>query len=134
LLTVWAKSIDIGARASDYDINNIQLGGRRMPFTSAMGRDIHFQKHGHKFGLTDAAAYEQMAEEFMFGVRDADTRECIRTHYPDRLRFKDSNRHFGVAQVATAFIKTFYPVSVTKVINRGGSAGFFSYECSRDDL
>jgi hypothetical protein len=105
-----------------------------MPFASLMGRDIHFQKHGQKFGLNDAAEYERMAEEFIFGDRDADTRECIRQHYPHRLRFKDSNRHFGVAQVAPAFIMTFYPVSAAKVANRGGSARFFSYECSRDDL
>jgi hypothetical protein len=105
-----------------------------MPFASTMGRDIHFQKHGHKFGLKNAAEYERMAEEFMFGNRDADTRECIRQHYSHRLRFKDSNRHFGVAQVAPGFIMTFYPVSATKVANRGGSAGFFSYECLRTDL
>lgn len=105
-----------------------------MPFASTMSRDLHFLRHGHKFGLSDAAAYEQMAEEFMFGGRAADTRECVRQYYPHRLRFKDSNRHFGAAQAAPAFIKTFYPVSSIKVANRGGSAGFFSYECSRNDL
>jgi hypothetical protein len=105
-----------------------------MPFADKMRRDIHFIAHGHKFGITDPATYEQMADQFLFGACDSDTRECIRQYYPHRVRFKHSNRHFGVARVTPACIKTFYPVSAVKIANRGGYVAFFAYECQRNDL
>ena len=105
-----------------------------MPFANATIREIKFQKHGQEFNAADAVTYEQIADTFLFGARDADTRECVRVFYSHRLRFKDSNRHFGVARAASNQIKTFYLVSQSKVSNRGGCAMFFTYECGRNDL
>jgi len=104
-----------------------------MPFASPYKRDIHFSRHGAKFGAATAEQYEQMADEFLFGMMDHDTREGFRIN--DRLRFKDSNRHFGVAAIAAPeHIRTFYPVPAIKITNRGGCAAFFTYECGREDL
>ena len=103
-----------------------------MPFASVYKRDSHFTRHGAEFGATTAEEYEQMADEFLFGDRAADTRECFRMS--DKLRFRDSNRHFGVSCVVPEYVRTFYIVPTSKVSNRGGNGSFFTYECGRADL
>ncbi len=105
-----------------------------MPFANVWERDIHFTRHGYKFGAADAFEYERMADSFMFKVMSAATRECVRPTGIDRLRFKETNRHFGVACINPQFVRTFYPVSPVKVTRHGGPVGFFAYECARRDL
>lgn len=105
-----------------------------MPFANQIERDIHFQKHGHKFGIATAADYEQLADAFLFGAMNASTGECIRPNAIDRLRFNNANRHFGVACMAPICVRSFYPVELMKINRHGGSAGFFSYECARVNL
>jgi hypothetical protein len=92
-----------------------------MPFSSVNERDIHFAKHGQKVGAADAAQYENMADAFMFGAMTLSMAECVRTD-TDRVRLNYLNRHFGVAQVAPEFVKTFYPVAQHTVAHHGGAA------------
>ena len=103
-----------------------------MPFENQMSRDLHFEKHGHEFGAPDAAAYEQMAEEFMFGVRNGATLECTQPNHGCRLRFDQWNRRFGAAQsVAPEFLKTFYRVEQRKINRYASPMAYFGYECGR---
>lgn len=102
-----------------------------MPFANAYERDIHFVKHGHKFGASDALEYERMADEFMFGPLGAQTHECIRPEGIDRIRFDFGTRYEGVACRAPEFLRTFYPVRTTTIARHGGEAAYFAYECSR---
>ncbi|MCI0403927.1 MAG: hypothetical protein L0212_10450 [Acidobacteria bacterium] len=105
-----------------------------MPFANTLELDIHFKKHGHKFGLATKEEYERLADAFMFGPMNASTKECIRPNGNDRLRFDFVTVHFGVASVAPEFVRTFYPVERRKVLRHGGSAGYFAYECARVEL
>jgi hypothetical protein len=102
-----------------------------MPFETQFSRDIHFQKHGHKFGAVNAIQYENMADNFMFGAMTMSMAECIRANAIDRLRYNYMNRHLGVASVAPVFVRTFYPVPQHTVAHHGGAASFFTYECGR---
>ncbi len=105
-----------------------------MPFASTFELEIHFKKHGHKFGAATKEEYERLADAFLFGRMNASTKECVRSNGADRLRFDFVTVHFGVASVAPAFIRTFYPVERRIVVRHGGAAGYFSYECARVDL
>jgi hypothetical protein len=105
-----------------------------MPFANSFELEIHFKKHGHKFGAATKEEYERLADTFLFGPMDAHTRECIRPNGADRLRFDFARMHFGVASVAPAFVRTFYPVERRIVTRHGGPAGYFSYECARVGL
>ncbi len=104
-----------------------------MPFLNAYERASHFKKHGQDFGLADENAYERMADEFMFGLMNSDTRECIRPNGNDRLRCETVVRHFGVASITPEFLRTFYPIKASTIHKRGGIGGFFAYECGRID-
>lgn len=95
---------------------------------------IHFAKHGHKFGAASQSEYERMADEFLFGLMDRDTSECLRPSGADRLRFRTTNRHFGVACTRPIFVRTFYPVEAGLIANHGGAARYFTYECGRTVL
>lgn len=105
-----------------------------MPFASQMERDIHFKKHGHKFGVASAEEYEKMADQFMIGSLNPNTRECARPNGADRLRFDLVTLHFGVASTSPNFIRTFYPVERRIVVRHGGPAAYFTYECGRTNL
>jgi len=96
-----------------------------------MKRDIHFQKHGHQFAALNAADYERMADEFMFGLMGLNTRECRRPNQGSRLRFNTSNRRFGGASIAPAFLKTFYIVAQGTINYHGGEMQYFGWECGR---
>jgi hypothetical protein len=97
-----------------------------------MKRDIHFQKHGHEFAALDAADYERMADEFMFGAMDAHTRQCHRPLQGSRLRFSTWNRRFGTAAaVAPEFVKTYHIVAQGIVNSHGGDMAYFGWECGR---
>ncbi len=104
-----------------------------MPFCTAWERDIHFAKHGHKFGVTDATQYERMADDFTFGPRGAGTQECLRPGGRDRVRFADMTRWLAVSRVLPApeCLRTFYRVRQATVARHGGSANYFAYECGR---
>ena len=102
-----------------------------MPFASPNERAIHFAKHGHKFGARSDIEYERLADAFMSGAMDADTWECVRPGRVNRVRFRTTNRHLGIACIHPAFIRTFYPVSAGHVAHYGGSAKYFAYECGR---
>lgn len=99
-----------------------------MPFANAMELEIHFRKHGRKFGIATKEEYERLADLFMFGQMGPNTRECLRPGGADRLRFDFVTVHFGVASVVPAFVRTFYPVERRIVMRHGGSAGYFAYE------
>lgn len=105
-----------------------------VPFASELERDLHFTKHGHKFGVSDAVQYEMMADDFMFGAMRISMTECVRPNMIDRLRYNYSNRHFGVAAVAPPYLKTFYPVPFHTIARYRVAANFFAHECSRTDL
>jgi hypothetical protein len=102
-----------------------------MPFANDYERDSHFMKHGHKFNVLDAFEYERMADAFMFGPMSLDTRESDANNKINRIRFCDSNRHFGVARIRPAYLRTFYPISVGKIAAHGGYEGFFNWECGK---
>ena len=55
---------------------------------------MHFERHGQQVGAVDAADYERMADEFMSGAMNHNTRECRRPNQGDRLRFDTFNRRF----------------------------------------
>jgi hypothetical protein len=96
-----------------------------------MKRDIHFHRHGHEFGAVDAAAYERMADEFMFGEMGRYTRQCRRPNLGERLRFDTWNRRFGCASVEPEFLRTFYIVPQGRVNAKGGEMAYFGWECGR---
>ncbi len=104
-----------------------------MPFANLFERDLHFTKHGHKFGALDAPEYERMADAFMYGPMDDDTSECIRPDGIDRVRFGFVTHYEGIAcQVpAPEVIRTFYPVRLTTIARHGGEAAYFAFECNR---
>lgn len=105
-----------------------------MPFSTDFERNLHFTKHGHKFGAADASEYERMADEFMYGPLDIDTHECIRPSGIDRVRFGFGTHYEGVARRFPEFVRTFYPVKATIITRHGGEAEYFAYECSRMTL
>jgi hypothetical protein len=112
----------------------VYCSGPEMPFANQLQRDMHFRKHGHEFGAANEIQYEQFADAFMFGDMNDTTNECSRPNGRDRLRFDESNRHFGAACLRPIVLKTFYRVSYLKVMRRGGPLGFFTQECGRIDL
>ncbi len=101
-----------------------------MPFINTFEREIHFIKHGEKFGAADAEEYERMADVFMFGPMYDDTKECIRPDR-DRVRFNFATHYEGVACTNPEFVRTFYPVMAKLIARYGGEARYFAYECSR---
>ena len=105
-----------------------------VPFQNQAERAIHFAKHGHEFGARDELEYERLADQFLFGEMNADTRECIRPNGNDRLRLDYVVVHFGVACIVPALIRTFYRVKGQTITRHDGSAGFFRYECGRMTL
>jgi hypothetical protein len=105
-----------------------------MPFADATQRAIHFAKHGREFGATDELHYEQMADGFLAGQLSLAMRECFRPNGIDRLRVNIVNKHFGVAVVACAIIRTYYIVPSHQIVRRTGTiVKFFNYECARTD-
>ena len=105
-----------------------------MPFATSLDRATHFIRHGTEFGCATEIEYEQLAEQFLFGPLEAVTLECVRPNGNDRLRFRPTNRDFGVACVIPAFIRTFYRERLLKIQKHGGPNGFFGYECARINL
>jgi len=107
-----------------------------MPFANLLERDIHFTKHGHKFGAKDAMEYEELADAFMYGPLDVDTRECTRPTAIDRVRFGFVTHFLGVSCLIPApeVIRTFYKVERTIIAWRGGERAYFSFECGRVNL
>ena len=102
-----------------------------MPFANSMELAIHFRKHGHKFGAATETDYERLAEQFLFGIMDSDTQDCIRPDGIDRVRFKNSNRYLGVAIIAPGFVRTFFPVEAWHIAHYGGTVGYLAFECNR---
>jgi hypothetical protein len=105
-----------------------------MPFANPLERATHFVRHGAEFGCATEAEYEELAQQFLFGLMDPHTRQCLRPKGNDRLRFRAIKRDFGVACVNPEFIWTFYKVSLLKIQRHGGPDVFFRYECARIDL
>src|SRR5260370_29088957 len=99
-----------------------------------MERELHFTKHGHKFGAFDPLEYERLADDFMYSPLDADTRECIRPRGIDRVRFGFGTHYEGIASIVPDFVRTFYPVRMATIANHGGEAGYFAFECGRINL
>jgi hypothetical protein len=112
----------------------IGIHTQTMPFANPYERDIHFQKHGHKFNAADATDYENMADAFMYGAMTIIMRECMQPNMINRLRYNLANRYFGVACLAPVFVKTFFPVPLHTVTHHGGGTGFFAHQCGRTDL
>jgi hypothetical protein len=93
---------------------------------------LHFRKHGYKFGLTTAADYEQMADRFMFGAMNADTRECVRPAGKRRFRLDFAAAHFGVANVDPGFLLSLFPPTASMIAKHDGMLGYFTDECGRN--
>lgn len=105
-----------------------------MPFANDLERDLHFAKHGHKFGAADALEYERMADAFMYGPMDIDAQECIRPNRIDRIRFGFATHYQGIVCMIRNVLRTFYPVRAATIRRRSGEANYFAYECSRINL
>jgi hypothetical protein len=99
-----------------------------VPFANVNSRDKHFQRHGQAVGAIDAAEYERMADAFMFGAMNADTRECRRANL-DYVRLDFVSEHFGVCALPR-LVRTFYPAGPFRV----SAQDFFNFECRRVDL
>lgn len=103
-----------------------------MPFCNALERDLHFAKHGLKFGATDAAEYERMADTFAFGALAGDARDCTRPNNGDRVRFGFVTHLEGIIRrQPSECIRSFYPVKAITIARRGDEAAYFAYECAR---
>jgi hypothetical protein len=102
-----------------------------VPFASTLHRDTHFAKHGHKFGAADPLEYERMADQFMFGAMDSDTKECMRPRSTDRFRFGFVIHLAGVVALRTNFLRTFFPVEPRVIARHRDEAGYFAFECAR---
>jgi hypothetical protein len=105
-----------------------------MPFANVLERDLHFTKHGHKFGASDALEYEKLADEFLYGPMDISTHECIRPRGIDRVRFDYGTHYEGVACRVPDFVRTFFPVSLRLIRRHGSEARYFAFECGRVNL
>lgn len=105
-----------------------------MPFANPTERALHFARHGADLGAADEYDYERIADAFMFNVLSGDVKECIRPNALDRLRYRETKRHFGVAVVASNIIRTMYVVKRFKLLRHGGGGGFFAFECGRVNL
>lgn len=104
-----------------------------MPFANAYERAIHFARHGHEFGASTELDYEHMADMFLNRPTTITTRECLRPNRMRRLRVDIANDHFGVAVAGSDTVVTYYVVPFHRKHRRGGIAGFFASECSRND-
>jgi hypothetical protein len=104
-----------------------------VPFSTVMKRDIHFQRHGHEFGVATPEEYERMADTFMLGPLNSDTRECIRPNGNLRNRMDFVMFHFGAAEVHRPIIATFYIPRPDTVARHGGVAGLFVHYCAMPD-
>lgn len=98
-----------------------------MPFANTFQRDIHFAKHGHKFGAADPTEYERLAEAFLFGPLGANMRQCFRAIRMDRVRYEFGTQYEGVACTLPQFIRTFFPVNNWLIAKHGGEVGYFRY-------
>src|ERR1035441_1241160 len=92
---------------------------------------IHFQKHGHKFGPITMAEYERLADQFMFGPMNANTRECTRPR-GKCCRLDFATTYFGVKYPTPPIVLTFFPPSTQTIARHGGLNGFFAFECGRN--
>jgi pyocin large subunit-like protein len=102
-----------------------------VPFATAYQRDSHFKRHGGEFGAATEAEYEAMADRFMLGPMNANTRDCTRSNGDDYLRMDLIRTDFGVTCVTSGFLRTFYRPTTIKIWNRGGTARFLAYECAK---
>jgi hypothetical protein len=102
-----------------------------MPFADPWERDIHFARHGHEFGVGDPAAYEELADAFMYGAMAATTHECTRPQGMDRIRFNFTSYHEAIARLEPPSLKTFFIVRSKTVARHGGPAGHFAWDCGR---
>lgn len=104
-----------------------------MPFDSALQLGIHFHKHGHEFGLANAADYERMADAFMFGGMNANTQECIRPNRRRKCRLDFVAQHFGVSRIRPQIVVTFYVPGPGTIRKHRGLPGLFAFECGRNE-
>ena len=63
-------------------------------FCNRRTRLDHYDRHGGDFGATRPEEYEQMADEFLGGPRDATTLECDAKHGAI-LRYDPKTNTFG---------------------------------------
>jgi hypothetical protein len=106
-------------------------GNATVPFATVYERDIHFHKHGAGVGAATEADYEAMADLFMFGPMNVNTRDCTRPNGVDYLRMELIRTDFGVTCLTTSFVRTFYRPAPLKIWNRGGTIRFLAFECAK---
>jgi len=99
-----------------------------VPFATVYSRDSHFQRHGQAVGAVDSADYERMADDFMFGAMNVNTRECRRKNL-DFVRLDFVTAHFGVSALPRV-LKTFFIAGPFRV----SAQDFFNFECRRTNL
>jgi len=104
--------------------------GQTVPFANAIQRQLHFVKHGHKFGAVDEFDYERMADTFMSMLMHPNMFECCRAVGTfDRIRLDGLTRFFGVAYNGTV-LRTFHPRSAASIAAKGGPLGFVTFKCA----
>ena len=84
-----------------------------MPF-DRFDRDAlleHFNRHGSDFGASTPEEYEALADTFMFGQKDSDTKECVRPKPvpPITCRYRSRTEEYGVKREA-CIVTYFIPV------------------------
>lgn len=72
----------------------------------------HFNRHGADFGAATPEEYEAMADEFMYGERLAETRECTRPRPVPRMicRYSTETEEYGVKREGEYLVTYFIPV------------------------
>lgn len=72
----------------------------------------HHARHGAQLGAADVSQYQEMADTFLGGPRDASTTlECIRRN-GDRLRYNQVTEEFGIL-TSLGVIRTYYKADPT---------------------
>lgn len=102
-----------------------------VPFANPYEKAIHFARHGSDFGAADEDDYERMGDAFMYGPRNADTRECSCPPTGRRRKRMDFvTVHFGAAAATGNVLVTFYIPEPDNVRRHGGVAGLFRVYCA----
>jgi hypothetical protein len=108
--------------------------GSTVPFLNPVLRQIHFQKHGHKFGASDEFHYERMADAFMnapmqLGMHEGTVKR--QNGVVDRLRLQEVTLYYGVIYNVSV-VRSFYPRHPREITSHGGAAGFIVAKCSEN--
>jgi hypothetical protein len=89
-------------------------------FRNATAALAHWSDHRDKFKMrpADPASYEAMADAF-FGALPPGVAEGTRLGNKDRIRFDPATSLYGLLEISTGIIRTFFPAD--PAVHRAGS-------------